>query len=389
MFGRRIAVGTLLGFEIRFDLTWLILVALIVWTLSVGYFPGALQDLSTWTYIWMGLLGAFGLFASIILHELAHSVVGRRLGMDLKGITLFAFGGAAEMAEEPRTPRTEFLMTIAGPATSAVLAALLYLASMGLWAAGAPLPAVAVTSYLAAANLIIAIFNLIPAFPLDGGRILRAGLWAWRGDLTWATRIATAVGGGLGLLLIVLGVINAFYGNLIGGMWWFLIGLFIRAAASASYQRVLTQGLLEGVPVHRLMRSDPVSVSPQLPISQLIEDYLLGRGLDEIPVVADDRLIGSVGVGQVKSIAPADRESRIVGEIAVPAGEISVSPDAPAAEALEQMQRAGRDRLLVVQHGELIGLIALRDLLGYLSARSALRPERATKAPSQELGSPA
>src|SRR5690606_1644322 len=179
MFGRRIRLGSLLGFEIRFDLTWLIIVGLIVWSLSVGYFPHAHADLPASSYFWMGVVGAIGLFASILLHELAHSVVGRRMGMRIQGITLFAFGGAAELTEEPETARAEFFMAIAGPVMSVVLAGLFYLGGVVLTAAGGPPAIAAVLGYLVVINLVLAAFNLLPGFPLDGGRVLRAALWAW------------------------------------------------------------------------------------------------------------------------------------------------------------------------------------------------------------------
>ncbi len=375
MFGRRRPLMRLLGFEIRFDLTWLIIVALIVFSLSAGYFPAAYEDLPTSTYIWMGVLGASGLFISIILHELAHSVVGRHMGMTFHGITLFAFGGAAELEEEPPTPRVEFWMTIAGPATSIVLAILFYVAGMLLVWMGTPAPIVAVISYLVVINVLLAAFNLLPAFPLDGGRILRAALWAWRGDVLWATRIATFVGGGLGLALVLLGIVSAFYGNLIGGMWWFLIGLFIRAGASMSYQRLLARHLLAGVPVRRLMKGEPLSVSPSLTVADLVEDYLLGRSMKYVPVVAEGSFVGQVGVEEVRRIPAGERSSRLVGDILTPADALNtVSPDAEAGAALEQMERAGRNCLFVVAAGRLVGVVTRKDVLQYLSVARELQP---------------
>jgi Zn-dependent protease/CBS domain-containing protein len=372
----------LLGFEIRFDLTWLILVALIVWTLGAGFFPAAHADLSTATYIWMALFGAFGLFASVILHELAHSLVGRKLGMHIKGIRLFVFGGAAELTEEPPTPRVEALMVVAGPATSVALAVLFYLAASVLSGFNVPQPASTVLAYLAAANLILALFNLIPAFPLDGGRLLRAGLWAWRGDLIWATRVASLVGGGFGLLLIFLGVLSALYGNLIGGMWWFLIGLFVRAAASLSYRQVVAQRILQGIPVSRLMRPDPTSVSPDISVQQLTEDFLLARSLKEVPVVLNQHLIGTVGIADVKAVPPAERPERRVADILQPIGGSAVSVAARADEALAQMQQNGRGRLFVLHDEQLVGVLALRDLLQYLTITSELQADAGLGSPS-------
>jgi Zn-dependent protease/CBS domain-containing protein len=364
-----------LGFEIRFDLTWLILVALVVWSLTTGLFPAAYADLPTSTYIWMGVLGAIGIFASIVLHELAHSVVGRRLGLRIHGITLFAFGGAAEMGEEPANARTEFWMAIAGPVMSVVLAGVFFLLELALSVAGSPGPLVGVIGYLVGVNLILAAFNMVPAFPLDGGRVLRAVLWAWRGDVAWATRVATMMGGGLGLLLIALGIFNAITGDLIGGMWMILIGLFIRAAATATYQRLLAGQLLAGIPVRSLMQTNLIAVPPDLPTAQLVENYLLQRGLKRVPVMDDaGRPLGCVGVDEVKRIPPEERLTRSVRDILTPLGpDDTIAPDAEARQALEQMQRTGQGRIFVTEAGRLIGVLALKDLLQYLSVKSELQ----------------
>ena len=391
MFRRRIPLMRLLGFEIRFDLTWLILVALVVWSLSAGLFPATLADLPASTYIWMGVLGAIGVFASIVLHELAHSVVGRRLGLRIHGITLFVFGGAAEMGEEPADPRTEFWMAIAGPLMSVVLSGIFFLLGFALSAVGAPLPLVAVVGYLVGINLILAAFNMVPAFPLDGGRVLRAALWAWRGDVAWATRVATMIGGGLGLGLIALGIFNAISGDVIGGMWMVLIGLFIRAAASATYQRLLAGRLLAGVPVRRLMKTDLVAVPPDLPLPQLVEGFLLQRGLQRVPVVDDaGRPLGCVGVEEVKRVAPEERAPRVVRDILTPLGpERTIAPDAEAGQALEQMQRGGHGHVFVTEAGRLVGVLTLKDLLQYLSVKSELQAGAGRPPDPRSLHTPA
>lgn len=375
MFGRRVSLIRLLGFEIRFDLTWLILVALIVWSLSAGLFPSTYADLPTSTYVWMGILGAIGLFSSILLHELAHSVVGRRLGMRIRGITLFALGGASELSEEPATARAEFLMAIAGPVASVILAVVVYLLAWAITAVAGPGPLVAVLGYLVGMNLILAGFNMIPAFPLDGGRVLRAALWAWRGDVAWATRVATMAGGGVGLGLIFLGIVDALAGNPVGGMWFVLIGLFIRASAAATYQRLMAGQLLAGVAVRRLMKSELVTVPPTLPVAELVESYLLQRSLKRVPVLDEaGRVLGCVGVEEVKRVPPEQRAIRSVRDILTPLGaDSTISPDAEAKQALEQMQRGGQSRLFVTEDDRLVGVLTLRDLLQYLSVKSELQ----------------
>ncbi len=369
---RRIPLLTLLGFQIRFDLTWLILVALVVWSLSAGYFPASYADLPTSTYIWMGIVGAIGLFASIVLHELAHSWVGRRLGLEIRGITLFVFGGAAELAEEPKSARTELLMAAAGPLASIVLAIVFQLLAMALESIAGSSPISAVLRYLAGINTILAVFNLLPAFPLDGGRMLRAALWAWRGSMIWATRVAAGIGGAVGLGLVVLGIVSVIGGNIIGGMWLFLIGLFIRSAASGSQQQSIARHMLQSIKIAPLMVHDPVIVAPNAPVGRAI-DLFLANNLKFLPVVADGRAVGHIGLREVKGLNAIERSERPVREAMTPVSpDNSIAPHADAATALTQMQRTGLSRLLVVENGKLAGVICLKDLLDQLALRSEL-----------------
>ena len=373
---RRIPLVKLLGFQIQFDLTWLIIVALVIWSLSAGYFPASYGELPTHTYVWMGIVGAAGLFASIVLHELAHSWVGRRLGLEIKGITLFVFGGASELSEEPGSARTEFLMAVAGPLASILLSIAFYLLASALEGGGVASPLSGVMRYLAGVNAILAVFNLLPAFPLDGGRILRALLWGWRGDLIWATRIAAGIGGMLGLGLVVLGVVSVLGGNLVGGMWSFLIGLFIRSAAGSSQQQLIARHLLQNVSVRQLMVSKPVTVAADATIAQAI-DLFLSNNVKFLPVIEADRVVGCLGLREVKAVAPTARSECLVSQRMVPVSpDNSIAPNANAAAALAQMQRTGLSRLLVIENGELVGIISLKDLLDHLMLASELTPGR-------------
>ena len=191
MFGARITLFRLLGFEVRLDASWLILAVLLTWSLARGYFPAYYPGLAAQTYWWMGVVGALGLFASIVLHELAHSVVARRYGLPMRGITLFIFGGVAEMDDHPPTAKSEGMMAIVGPIASYALALVFYLLHLAGSGGGLPEALTGVLGYLAFINLVLATFNLVPGFPLDGGRVLRSILWAWKGDLRWATRTAS------------------------------------------------------------------------------------------------------------------------------------------------------------------------------------------------------
>ncbi|TVQ34800.1 MAG: CBS domain-containing protein [Geminicoccaceae bacterium] len=373
MFGPRLTLFRLLGIEIRLDFSWALLAILITWSLAVGFFPFTHPDLAPSTYWTMGALGALGLFVSIVLHELAHAVVARRDGMGIDGITLFVFGGVAEMKSEPKSPGAEFRMAIAGPVMSVLVAALCYAAAVLGQGMGAGDPFVAVFAYLALLNTILVVFNMVPAFPLDGGRVLRAALWAWRGRLDWATRITATIGSAFGILLVVLGLLTALGGNLIGGIWWFLIGLFVRAAAGMSYRQVLVRKGLEGVAVRRIMQAPAVAVAPDLSVQALVDDYVYRHHFKLYPVTEGDRLVGCVRLEDVKEV-PRERWARTaVGAIMRPCDDaVTVGPETDAYELLPKMQASGQGRFLVTEGGRLRGIVTRKDLFAFLSVRFEL-----------------
>jgi Zn-dependent protease/predicted transcriptional regulator len=376
IFGSRITLFHLFGISIRLDPSWVLLAVLITWTLAVGFFPASHPGLATTTYWLMGAIAAIGLFVSIILHEMAHAVVARRDGLEIDGITLFIFGGVAEMKAEPASPMKEFRMAIAGPIASVGVAVVCYLVALagGLLGAGAAFTGV--FAYLAVINTILVVFNMVPAFPLDGGRVLRAGLWAWKGSLRRATRISATIGGGFGIALIVLGLLNVLTGNFIGGIWWALIGLFVRFAAQMSYQQVLVKKGLEGVPVKQLMNPQPISVSPDLAIADLVEDYVYRYHFKLFPVVHDDNLVGCVRLADIKEI-PRDRwgTTRVAEIMQACTPETTVSPDTSAVDLLQRIQPPKEGRVLVTQGGRLEGIISRHDLFAYLAVKSDLEAE--------------
>lgn len=376
MFGKRITIFRLFGFEVRVDISWLVIAVLVTWTLSQGLFPHYYEGLSKTVYWWMGIAGALGLFVSIIFHEFSHSLVARKYGLPMKGITLFIFGGVAEMSEEPDSAKTEFLMAIAGPVSSITLGLCFYLLYNFGQGAGWPVPLVGVTGYLALINWLLAGFNLLPAFPLDGGRVLRSALWSWKHNLGWATRKASQVGSLFGFVLIALGVINVLSGNLLGGIWWFLIGMFLRSAAQSSYQQVLVRKTLEGEKVGRFMVKEPVTVPPSISVSELVEDYIYKHHFKMFPVMDDGRLAGCITTRQVKEVPRQEWDSRTVGEIAQGcSGENTVSPETEALEALALMNRTGNSRIMVVDNGRLAGVLSLKDIMRFISLRLDLNEQ--------------
>lgn len=390
MFANSIRLFRLFGFEVKLDASWLLLAVLIAWSLAVGYFPAVSPGLDTVTYWSMGIVGLFGLAFSIVVHELAHSLVARRFDMPIKGITLFVFGGVAEMRQEPTSPKGEFLMAIAGPLMSVAVAfgfgALAWAFGgaevTGAAGDGAPRidapPFVLVLSYLSFINLLLAGFNLIPAFPLDGGRMLRAALWAWKGDILWATRIAAAAGSAFAFALMALGLFSVISGNWIGGIWYFVLGLFVRAAAAGQIQHQASQSALKNVPVRRFMRADPVSVDPDTTLDRLVEDYFYRYYFKTFPVARDSRFLGAVSVERVRH-AGDDVEASphlwTVGAVMRPADQAAtIGPEEDAAQALSKMQQEGEGRLWVVDGGRLVGVLSLRDLAHYLELRRDLEP---------------
>lgn len=373
MFGKSIRLFSILGFEVRIDLSWLILALLVTWTLAEGVFPNAYEGFTAPLYWWMGALGAIGLFASILFHEFSHSLVARRFGLPMKGITLFIFGGVAEMDDEPPGPKAEFLMAIAGPASSVVLGAVFYVIAALTAGSAALVPAAAVLGYLALINWVLAVFNLIPAFPLDGGRVLRAGLWHWKKDLRRATRTASQFGRGFGLFLILFGIMNVIMGNMIGGIWQFMIGMFLRSAAEMSYQQVLLRGNLAGETVERFMSREPVTAPPSISVQKLVDDYVYRYHFKMFPVHGDGRLLGCVSTRRIREVPQEEWDRRTVGEILDGCSEEnSVAPGMDAMKAFSLMGRTGKSRLMVIDKGRLIGVVSLKDITRHLSLKMEL-----------------
>ena len=374
MFGKRMKLFKLLGFEVRIDASWIVIAVLVTWSLAKGAFPYWYPKLSPLTYWSMGVVGALGLFISIVAHEFCHSLVARKYGMPMKGITLFIFGGVAEMGDEPPNPMAEFMMAVVGPLSSIAIGGIAYVVYLQGARLGWPDPVNGIIGYLSYINALLAAFNLLPAFPLDGGRVLRSILWGWKKNLRWATHISSKIGRGFGILLVIVGAFQFLKGNFIGGMWWFLIGMFLQGAAKTSYQQLLIRKALEGEQVRRFMKSDPVTITPSLSVDRLVEDYIYKYHHKMFPVVEDtDKLIGCVTTRQVKEIPREEWAYRKVGEITSPCSpENTIGSQADAMKALSVMSKSGLSRLMVTEGNRLVGIIALKDMLAFLSLKVEL-----------------
>lgn len=373
MLGTRIPLFKLFGFQVNIDLSWFFVLVLVTWTLATNYFPPRYEALSQSTYWTMGLIGALSLFLCIVLHELAHSLVARRFGIEMKGITLFLFGGVAEMTEEPKSPKAEFLVAIAGPIASLILAGI----AAGVYQAGAaqlwPDPIRGVAGYLVFVNVAVVCFNLVPAFPLDGGRVLRSLIWGFGHDIKRATRITSEIGRGFGIALIALGVLALLSNQFVAGIWWILIGMFLRGAANMSYQQLLTRRAFEGEAVERFMTRDPITVPHEISMASLVNDFVYRYHHKFYPVTDDGRLVGCVGVDDVKKV-PQDEWSNTPVRSAMQTCSESntIRSDADAMQALAAMNRERKSRMLVVDDGQLVGIITLKDLLDFLSLKVEL-----------------
>ena len=370
MFGKHITLFRLYGFEVKLDASWIFLAALVSWSLATGFFPAEMPGLAPNAYWSLAALGAIGLFASIIFHEMSHSIVARAYGLPIRGITLFIFGGVAEMEGEPQSPKVEFLMAIAGPISSYVLA-LGFLTLAAIFGSGEMLtPFTALLGYLTMINAMLATFNLIPAFPLDGGRVLRAALWQWKGNMRWATRHAARIGSGFGIGFVAIGALTMFQGDIAGGLWIAVIGLFLNSAAGSSYTQLRTRQALEGQPVRRFMTRNPVTVPPSLRLRELVDAYIYVYGHDMYPVVEENRLLGCVGLSQIKHVPQLQWQDMLVCEVMSPCSQDNmIDADADAVAAIAIMQRSGNSRLMVIHEGHLAGIVALKDILRLLALK--------------------
>jgi Zn-dependent protease/predicted transcriptional regulator len=356
-------IGHLFGIPLRIHVSWLIVFGLVSWSLAAGYFPAQLPDLPVWSYWAKAIVAALMFFASLILHELGHSLVARRHGVDIASITLFVFGGVSEMREEPRTPRQEFQIAVIGPVISLALAGVFGLIGVLLRGDGAPTGTAVVVLYLATVNLLVGIFNLLPAFPLDGGRVLRAALWYFKGDLLTATRNAARVSSLLSLALIGLGLLQLFAGNF-GGLWLAVIGWFIRqAGASAATQASLRQ-VLGGLRVRDVMTPDPKTVNARERVSELIEDYFARYNYGGYPVESGGNVVGIVTLRDLRKTPPEERSRTSVEQIMSPlTPDLVVAPEMPVLQALTRMLSTDVDRLVVLERGRRAGLVTSHGIL--------------------------
>ncbi len=355
-------IATIFGIPIRVHFSWLIIFGLITWSLSTFYFPKTAPSLPVRFYWLSGAVAALMLFVSVALHELSHSFVALKYKLPISSITLFIFGGVSQMSGEPPTPKVEFRMAVAGPLASFFLALLFFAVYRSIESEVLK----ALFLYLAQLNLVLGVFNLIPGFPMDGGRVVRAFLWSRTNDFFYATRKAANYGQKIALLFIIFGLFSIFTG-LSSGLWLMLIGWFLYTAAQASYQQAGLQEVLRGIKVRDIMVKDVVSLSPDMTVDEAVNDFFLKYGYGGFPVVDKDRFLGFLSMKEVKDIPREAWKVKRISEIFIPHDkkrEISGSSD--AMKALEMMISEDQGRLVVTDGGNMEGIITRNGIAKYM-----------------------
>lgn len=368
-----ISLFKLAGFQVSLDWSWFFLAVLITWSLAAGYFPSKYPNLAGFQYLIMGILGAVGLFLSIILHEFCHSLVGRYYGMPILGIKLFIFGGIAELGENPKSPKAEFFMSFAGPLFSIVFAVLLHFLSVFLSDHHVSDVIYGVISYLSVINFALGIFNLLPGFPLDGGRILRSLLWWWKNDLKWATRISAGVGRFLGFLMIFFGVFFLIQGSFISGIWMGLLGLYLQSISSSSYDQIILDEVFHNTPVKNYTKKNPVVLGPKITLQDVINNYFYKYFHKLYPVLDQGKLVGTISIADIKNTPEESRENTTVEQIMQPISADSVvDANMTSLEVLQRMNSLHTTRFIVLENQSLYGMITLKDLMDVFSIKKEL-----------------
>ncbi len=369
MFFKRVTVFHFFGFPIKADLSWVFLSALIFWTLSTNTYPRQMSGLGPEIYQMMAMATLLGLIASILAHEIAHAIIAEYYNMPIESITLFIFGGVAEMRGEPSHPKGEFLMALAGPFMSALFG-LFFMALNELYSLyfTRPGPSI-VLEYLALINFMIAGFNMIPAFPLDGGRALRAIIWQRKKNLVLATRVASDLGAMFAYALLVYACWKIVkYDDMMAGMWIGIMGLFLHGAGSYAVRQTESRSLLGQEDVTRFLQNQIAIVSPDLTINTLVDKYVYKHYQKVFPVVDKEKLVGVVTLQTLLSL---DRHKwhwlHVASIMDRPDATNTVADDCNAADALDLMHREGRDTLLVEKDGKFLGVVTFRDLVAFLS----------------------
>ncbi len=367
-----IRIGSIFGISIEINITWFVIFVLVTLSLATAYFPNQYPELSAISNVILGVVTSLLFFGSVIFHELSHSLVAKLNNIPIRKITLFIFGGVAQMSQEPKSPGVEFKMAVAGPLSSLGLAFIFGF----IWFISRILDLsvffTAPAQYLSIINVLLAVFNLIPGFPLDGGRVLRAGLWSWLKDITAATRIATRAGEVFAYILIFAGFLGVLTQQ--WGLGWFiLIGWFLQQAAQSSYQHLVFEKALSQVRVRDIMSKEVETVEPNYTLDQLVNDYFLKFKFGRFPVVRDGELLGIITLHDIKEIPREEWAYKTAQDVLTPLEKVIViSPEDEAVHALTRMAQGEIGHLLVVHGNRLVGLVTRSDIIRLIKVKTEL-----------------
>jgi Zn-dependent protease/CBS domain-containing protein len=385
--GGSIRLLRIAGIDIGIHVSWFVIFALVTWSLAEFLFPVAVPGLRQSTYWIVGAISALLLFVSVLIHELAHSLVARARGLEPRSITLFIFGGVSSLGGEAKKPSTEFLVAVVGPLSSFAIAFIVY--AIGYVLQPGDLVA-AVFSYLIFINVVLGFFNLIPGFPLDGGRVFRSIVWNVTGNFRRATEIAVAVSKFFAYGFMLIGLFRLLNGDLIGGIWTAAIGWFLDNAASMSLAQVVFEQRIGKTRVADVFTRDTTAASAELTVDRLIEDFMLARNRRAVPVVQDGRVLGVVTLGDVRGVPPERRPFTRVGDLVRDQQTVAVRPEDNLRAAVEALNSGEFEVLPVVENGQLVGVLSRADVMRQIELREALDVgDRTGRAGGQEVPAPA
>jgi Zn-dependent protease/predicted transcriptional regulator len=378
-------LGRIAGVPVGVNWSVLVIFALIAAGLSAGQFPRAYPGRPVWAYAIAGIGAAVVFLFGLLAHEVSHAVIAKRNGITVKGITLWLFGGVAELQGEADTPGKDLRIAGIGPLVSLLIGIVFGGIAALLAAVGADRLLFGTFAWLGGINVALAVFNVLPAAPLDGGRLLRAALWKWRGNRTWAAVVAARAGRILGWLLIALGLVQFLLGAGVGGLWLALIGWFLIGAAGAEERQAEVGEALSGVRVSDIMSHDPQTVPPDTRVAEFIDRYLFGYRHTAFPLAEDGRPVGLVSLDRVRQVPPEQRDHVTLREVACGPSDLTIaSPDEPLTELLPRINQCADGRALVVAEGRLVGIVSPSDVSRAMLRGSMQRPVRT--APGTRLG---
>ena len=367
-------VGKIAGFELRIHWSTLLIFGLLVWSLAAEQLPADAPDASGARYLVAALVAGLAFYGGLLAHEVSHALVARRDGIEVDGLTLWLLGGVASLRGEPRSPGADLRIAAVGPAVSLAVAALAGTVAFVLDGVGASSLVVATVMWLAGINAILAVFNLVPAAPLDGGRILRAALWAWRGDRRWAAVTAARAGEAFGYLLVGLGLLSLLYPG-VGGLWFLILGWFLINAARAEQAQATLEDTLGDIRVSSVMTRDPVTAPAEATVSEILDDYVLRTRHSAFPLEdATGHPTGLITLGRLRTVPPGARATVRAGDVGWPMDEVvTAAPDDRLVDLLPRLNSTGDARAIVLEGGRIVGLVTSTDVARAVE-RAGLHP---------------